>query len=229
MRWLLGTEILTWVLDTTPSGYCPAPPPPPAGSLYARAVDDRGGEGLIGPADGVGFAARLDRWLADARVDDSAAGRARERWLHAAAEADATFGGVLLDLAERGTPVSVQLRSGRRHQGVVEVIGGDFVALRLAAGGEVLAALAAIATVRTAPRADPALGERVVTTGLRLADVLAELAAERARVLVVPLGDADLVAGDLRAVGRDVVTVRSDGDPPVTTYLRLAAVAEVVL
>lgn len=177
----------------------------------------------------MGFAARLDRWLADALVDDSAAGRARERWLHAAAEADATFGGVLLDLAERGAPLSVRLRSGRRHQGVAEVIGGDFVAIRLAAGGEVLLALSAIASVRTAPRADPALGERVTTTGLRLVDVLVELAAERARVLVVPTGDADPVAGDLRAVGRDVVTVRGTGDPPATTYVHLAAVAEVVL
>lgn len=192
-------------------------------------MDEVRGERLIGAADGVAFAARLDRWLADARVEDSAAGRARERWLQAAAESDATFGGVLLDLAERGTALTLGLADGRRHQGVVVVLGGDFAALRLARGGEVLVTLSAIATVRTAPGADPAVGERVTTTGLRLADVLAELAAERARVLLVPTRGADPVAGELRSVGRDVVTLRADGEPPTTAYLRLGAVAEVVI
>lgn len=192
-------------------------------------MDEHRRDQLIGPVDGLGFAARLDRWVADARVDDSAAGRAKERWLQAAAEADATFGGVLLDLAERGGAVTVGLAAGRRHQGVVEVIGGDFAALRLAQGGEVLVTMAAIASVRTAPRADQALGERVTTTGLRLADVLAELAAERARVLLVTDGGADSVAGELRAVGRDVITLRADGEPTTTAYVRLGAVAEVVL
>jgi hypothetical protein len=192
-------------------------------------VDDREGEGLIGPADGIGFAARLDRWLADARVDDSAAARAKERWLQAAAEADATFSGVLLDLAERGGPVAVSMQGGRRHQGTIEVIGVDFVCLRLARGADALLAVASIATLRAAPRADPALGERVATTGFQLTDVLSELAAERGRALLVTTGGTEAVTGELRAVGRDVIAVRLDGDPPAMAYLRAAAVAEVVL
>jgi hypothetical protein len=192
-------------------------------------VDERQGDGLIGPSDGVGFASRLHRWLAEAKVDDSAAGRAKEHWLHAAAEADATFDGILLDLAERGAPVSVSLAGGRRHHGVVAALGGDFMALRLHAGGEVLVSVSAVAAVRTAPRTDAALGERAITTGLRLVDVLTELAAERTRVLLVARGGADPTTGELRSVGHDVVTVRTDGDPPALAYLRLATVAEVVL
>lgn len=203
-------------------------------------MDERSGDGaweealqrsddLVAGAGAASFATRLDGWLAEARVEGSADARTRERWLHAAAEADATFGGVLLDLAERGTAVAVSTSGGRRHHGAIEVIGADFVALRLASGAEVLLALATVGAVRTAPLVDAALGERVVTTELRLVDVLAELGAERARVLLVPADGAESVAGEVRAVGRDVVTIRTDGEPPATAYVPLGAIAEVAL
>lgn len=186
-------------------------------------------EGLLRDDRTPSLATRLDAWLADARVEGSADARARERWLHAAAEADSTFGGVLLDLAERRVPVALHTTGGRRHHGDIEVIGADFVALRTGTGAEVLVVLSAIATVRTAPNVERAMGERVVTTELRLAEVLAELAVERPRVLLVATDGMDGVAGELRAVGYDVVTVRTEGDPPASAYVRLAALAEVVL
>jgi len=101
-------------------------------------VDEGSGDGAwteaLGRPDGLvagkdtstTLAARLEGWLADARVEGSADARARERWLHTAAEADATFGGVLIDLAERGTAVAVSTSGGRRHHGGIEVIGADF-------------------------------------------------------------------------------------------------------
>ncbi|MEQ1786455.1 MAG: hypothetical protein ABL966_05335 [Acidimicrobiales bacterium] len=186
-------------------------------------------EGLLHPGPGQGLAARLDAWLADARVEGSADARARERWLHAAATADATFGGVLVDLAERGTALSVSTTRGRRHHGRIEVIGADFVALRGPGGGEVLLALAAVASVRTAPLVETAGGERVVTTALRLTEVLAELTAERARVVIATGDGTEAVVGELRAVGYDVVTIRTDADPPGSAYVPVAAIAEVAL
>lgn len=203
-------------------------------------MDERSGDGawdealqrpddLVAGGRAASLADRLESWVADARVEGSADARARERWLHAAAEADATFAGVLLDLAERGTAVAVSTSGGRRHHGGIEVLGVDFVALRLASGGEVLLALAAVTAVRTAPLADAALGERVVTTELRLADVLAELAVEQVRVLLVSADGAESVAGELRTVGQDVVTVRVDGEPPATAYVPLRAITEVAL
>ncbi len=184
--------------------------------------------GLVTGGPG-GFAARLHTWLADAQVEGSAGARAQEHWLRAAAEADGTFTGVLVDLAERGTGIAVGMRGGRRHHGRIEVIGADFLALHLPSGSEVLLTLEAVTAVRTAPMADATVGEQVVKTTFRLTEVLGELAAERARVLLVPVDGADAVAGELRAVGHDVVTVRSDGDPPTTTYVPLAAIAEVAL
>jgi hypothetical protein len=180
-------------------------------------------------AGGPGLAARLDAWLADARVEGSADARAREHWLRAAADADATFAGVLLDLGERGAPVAVATVAARRLQGVVQVLGADFVAIRTAVGTEVLLAISAIASVRTAPAVGAASGERVVTTDLRLADVLAELAAERARARLLLLDGNDVVTGELRSVGQDVVTVRTEGEPPALAYVRTTALAEVVL
>ena len=89
-------------------------PPAP----YAPGVDERPGHAGTVPSRHrtgslrgdrtPGLAARLDAWLADARIEGSADARARERWLHAAAEADATFAGVLLDLAERRVAVAVR-------------------------------------------------------------------------------------------------------------------------
>jgi len=176
-----------------------------------------------------GFTARLHGWLSEAQVEGSAGARARERWLHAAAEADATFAGVLVDLAERGTGVAVSVGGGRRHHGRIEVIGTDFVGLRLGSGTDVLLALGAVTAVRTGPRVGATVGEQVLTTELRLADVLAELGAERTRVLLVPTDGAEAVAGELRAIGHDVVTIRTDGDPPAAAYMPLAAIAEVTL
>lgn len=186
-------------------------------------------EGLLQAPPGQSLAARLDAWLADARVEGSADARARERWLHAAATADATFGGVLVDLAERGTTLAVSTTGGRRHHGRLQVIGADFVALRGPSGAEVLLALAAVASVRTAPLVEPAGGERVVTTALRLTEVLAELTAERARVVIVAGDGTDAVVGELRAVGYDVVTIRTDADPPGAAYVPVAAITEVAL
>ncbi len=186
-------------------------------------------EGLVAGTSRLSFAARLEAWVADARVDGAADARSRERWLQTAAEADATFSGVLLDLAERGSDVSVSTVGGRRHHGRIQAIGADFVALRLTTGSELLLAMEGVGAVRTAPLADPAVGERMHPTELRLADVLVELAAERARVLLVPADGAESVAGELRAGARDVVTVRTDGEPPATAYVPLRTIAEVAL
>jgi len=198
----------------------------PVGDPWDHAL--AGPDGLVA-GDASSLAARLDAWLADARVEGSADARAREHWLRAAASADGTFSGILLDLAERGVAITVATVAGRRLQGVVGVLGADFVALRSAAGGEVLVSLATISSVRTAPAVGLASGERVVTTDLRLGDVLAELASDRAHVRLVLLDGREAVAGELRSVGQDVVTVRTDGDTAATAYARTDAIAEVTL
>ncbi len=171
------------------------------------------------------FAARLHRWVAEARVDDAARQRARERWLREVAEQEATLPGVLADLAERRAGVSIAV-GRRRHHGLIDVIGADFVTLRTGGGTWVLLTMRALGVLRTAPSVEPTVGDRVVATELCLADVLVELALDRERVRLVTTSD-DVVAGALRSVGHDVAVVRTDGDPPGSTYVALAAIAEV--
>ncbi|MEO7555627.1 MAG: hypothetical protein ABIV94_03360 [Acidimicrobiales bacterium] len=173
--------------------------------------------------------ARLDRWVSAARSDHAAAARSRERWLRQVADESASFTGVLVDLAERGAPVVVHGAAGRRHHGIVHGVGTDFVALRTAQGAAVLLALSSLAYVRPEASSSTALGDRDLDLAVGLAEALAALAEDRPRVLVVTTADCDGIAGELRAVGRDVVTLRLDGAPRAAAYVPLATIAEVRL
>jgi hypothetical protein len=173
------------------------------------------------------FGAALERWAADARVTDAAERRARASWLARAAEEDASLTGVLTDLAERRVPVVVASCTGRRHQGAISAIGADFVALRTPAGDQVLVAVDAVRSVRTAPQVREAWGDRATRAGLDLPGVLSGLAAERERVLVVTREGAEAVAGELRGVGHDVLVLRTGGERGAVAYVPLGAVAEV--
>ncbi|HZA00552.1 MAG TPA: hypothetical protein VE575_17465 [Acidimicrobiales bacterium] len=182
------------------------------------------GAGFLG--DGLG--GRLERWAAEARVDEAARRRTRERWLRQQAEEEGRLAGVLADLAERGNPVAVHARSGRRYRGDVRAVGRDFVALRTAAVDAMLR-LGAVTSVRAGPGAVPSVGDRSVRTSLSWSEVLTRLAAERTSVVLVVGDGSDAVAGELRSVGQDVVLVRPEGDPRSTTYVPLGAITEVVL
>jgi hypothetical protein len=171
--------------------------------------------------------ARLDAWVATAAVDEAAAARARERWLRQAAAEGASFAGVLLDLGERAAPVVVWGRAGRRHRGVLRAVGADFCGLRTAEGSDVLLTYAGIAAVRPEGRAEAVAGDRPVSLHVGVAEALTVLAEDRPRVLVVTMADADGLAGEMRAVGTDVLTLRLDGAGRPTAYVPIPSIAEV--
>ena len=179
---------------------------------------------------------RLERWAAEARVDDAARTRSRERWLQVQAAEEGSLAGVLVDLLEAGAPVTVHTRSGARHLGTVRAVGADFVALAPGGPGgpggrraeEVVVALAAVTSVRSRPGARPLVGDRPIAAGLRLVDVIARLAAEREQVRIAAVG-GDAVTGVVQSVGLDVAVVRGVGDPPSIAYLPLDAIVEVVV
>jgi hypothetical protein len=178
----------------------------------------------------------LEQWAADARAKEAADARVRERWLRAQAAEEASLAGVLLALAERRETVVLTTAPGRRHRGVVTGVGMDFVVIEGPAGTPTLVALAALADVRVAEGGtEPASRSAARTTttgdgagrgalGVRLGDVLAQAAGQRPRV-AVHAGAASVV-GQLRAVGSDVLTVRTDGDARAV-YVGLASVSEV--
>jgi hypothetical protein len=174
----------------------------------------------------------VERWAAEARARDAADARVRERWLRQSAEEDADLAGVLLDLAERAATAVVTTSSGRRHPGRVAAVGADFMAVRTDADRTTLVALAAIASVLVSGpgRATGSRGEERTegrSVAVTMADVLAHAVDRRPRVHVHC--DAATVAGELRSVGTDVVTLRTDGDPSGLAYVSLASVSEISL
>jgi hypothetical protein len=191
-------------------------------------ADDPGEAAVVAGLLGDGLAARIDRWAADARVDEAARLRARERWLRHQAEEEGSLAGVLADIAERGASVALHVRGGRRHRGEVAALGSDFVALR-SAGTDVIVALPAVTSVRTLPGEASTIGDRSVGTSHRIVDVLAGLAAERAAVVLVLADRDEAVAGVVLWVGQDVVGVRVAVGAAVTAYVPVGAIVEVVV
>jgi hypothetical protein len=178
-----------------------------------------------GDGDGVDPFTELLAAVAEDRVREAAAARWRTRWLVQQAEEEGTLVGVLADLAEHAQTVVCVTTAGRRHVGQLHALGADFVALRGALGNTLFVALAALGHVRTQPGAGVVSGDRPVRLERRLAEVLAELSADRPDV-VVGTGVAE-VRGELRTVGRDVVMLRLDGRPSAAAYVPLAATQEV--
>lgn len=152
----------------------------------------------------------LAAWFAHAVADAAIDVRRHTAWLARQAEESATFPGVLVDLAERGRPVVVATTDGRTWRGVPIAVGRDVVVLDDDGGRAVLVRLGAIGWVRPQPGdGAPRLG-RVATGDVSLAELLADVAPNRPRAVLVA-GGAEPVTGELRAASTEVVEVRLDG------------------
>jgi hypothetical protein len=168
--------------------------------------------------------------LEEERAADRSTARGRERHLRRVAEEGASLAGALLDLAERGSSVTIRTEGGRVHHGVVVGVGEDFCVVRGAGSSDTYLRVGALATVRPqhGERHAPATGDRRAPRDIRLVELLATVAAERPRVAIVVRG-GEAVAGELRAVGTDVVTLRLDGDGRGLCYVAAASIVEVAV
>lgn len=186
----------------------------------ARLVDGRGD----------GLDRRLERWAAEARVDEAARARARERWLRRQAEEDATVAGVLADMLDAATPVTVHTRGGHTHAGVVRAVGVDFLALGPVdrRAGQVVLPLAAVGSVRSRAGAPVVVGDRPAVGSTRLQDVLAGLGVDGTHVRVMTV-DGETLSGVVRSVGRDVVVLATGHEPAATAYVPSGAISAVAL
>jgi len=182
---------------------------------------------LHGQASGAGRDGSLDHCLAELQVEQAARDRVRRWSLHQAAREEATLAGLMADLAERGRPLLVDVASGRHHRGWVRLLGRDFCALRTTTGTETLLSFAAITAVRPQPGEAGALGDRTATTATTMATAAARLAGLGLEVRLVRRGDPTGVTGDLAAVGRDVLVLRTARRGEI--YVPLASVEELSL
>lgn len=186
----------------------------------------RSAPGVLGAPSAIA----LERWAADAAVDEAARFRTRARWLQIQSEESATFVGTLLDLAERAEPVLVDA-GGQQVRGPLVGLGGDFVVVRAPTGDRItdtLVRIAAIDVVRAAPGAMEVRGDRAAMLDVQLGAVLGPMAADRPTVVVRTTHGVS-VRGELRTAGTDVFRVLVDGDPPTPAWIRFDAVATITI
>ena len=165
-------------------------------------------------------------WSASERTGQAARSRSRTRSLAAQAASTSTWEGMLVELAERGGPVTVSVGGGHLSGQLVGV-GRDFCVLEQAGGWPVLVASARIDAASPAQGAagGPGLvpaGDRHPPVELTMSSALAGLADERAPVTV--RSGAATVEGDLVAVGEDVLTI-STGPARQMTHVPLGSVS----
>ena len=130
--------------------------------------------------------------------------------------------GTLVDLAERGRPVVLDV-GDQRIRGAVVGVGADFLAVRSDRDQDVLVRTAAVEVVRAEPGERAVVGDRAVLVEVTLAAVVGPLAAERPEVLV-RTRSGQVVRGELRSAGADVMRLRTDGDPPAPVWVPLGAI-----
>lgn len=166
----------------------------------------------------------LERWAADARARDAAEARARERWLRTQAEEEATLAGLLRHAAEGRVSVSVQTAAGRTYAGRIRSVGRDFVALRTPSAPITFVTISAVVLLvpeardgsRPVPPAASGSGSERDRSedALALVDMLAQAVGHRPRVSIDT--GAQIVVGDLRTVGADVITVATNPAGPAS-------------
>lgn len=175
---------------------------PDAGRVDARPVD-------------VG---QVEVEAADLRIELEVEARRRERWIRDRLRSDATILGALA--AAGDTDVSLRLVTGERLTGRPADVGTDVVGLHHHRGITWVAidAICALDVPAPLPAAGPHSGR------LTLVDVLCDLAAERADV-VVDLEGGTAIHGELLAMG-EVATI-SNGPGSSVAYVPVPAVVAV--
>ncbi|MGH8907671.1 MAG: hypothetical protein ACRD0K_14405 [Egibacteraceae bacterium] len=168
------------------------------------------------------------KFLDEARADEAARARSRERWLQQQTTEQARFTGTLVELAEQDTPVNARVANGRVHQGRITAVGLDFCLVR----AQVDAYLALHGLVWVQPTGAviaPATGDRPAPLDMLMVEALHRLASDRPRIALFLRGDREPLAGQLHAVGLDVLTIRMHGDGRGTYFVPTAAVWEAVV
>jgi hypothetical protein len=138
-----------------------------------------------------------------------------------------SFLGVALELAEGGAELALSLRDGRLHHGQLEIVGPDFVVVRIGVGARIAVPRNAITSIRHSGR--PVLGTRSPAASTTLHTFLSDLMAERSEVRLRLLGSDSPFGGELAHVGVDALVIFTSGQPGTTATVPFDGLAELVL
>jgi len=103
----------------------------------------------------------------------------------------------------------VALSSGAHRNGHIEVIGADFIGLRLDDGGLSLLALTSIAFVSLGPDTDLVGDRPTPIRDTNLHSVLERLLSDQPQVTIVVAGSTTAQTGTLERLGQDLMMLRS--------------------
>ena len=166
-------------------------------------------------SDGDRLLAAFARWAAQQRTEQAAGMRSRERSLRDQAAGEATWSGLLVDLAETEAELTMEVGS-RRMRGRLIGMGRDFCVLDQDGRRPALIPIDRIAGVW---KEKPASGSRFPHLDLTFGAALSGLAEERSPVCVV-LSSGNQVIGELISSGADLVTVRTEPSTRRTVHLQ---------
>ncbi|MHB1487381.1 MAG: hypothetical protein ACYCS7_01485 [Acidimicrobiales bacterium] len=197
-------------------------------------IDEGGSPASVEPSErspGPEPGSLLARWTADDAVSNAVTARSRQAHLARQAAEEADMAGVLIDLAELGSVVSVLTTSGLRHRGTIASVGCDFCEIRTTdQTRRTFIPLVALSMVL--PSADsvvaPVAPLRRRARQAALLEVLSSLIEDRPRLSIRLNGaPTESVTGILASVGKDFMAVRTAGSSRHVSYLRLDSLAEV--
>lgn len=161
-------------------------------------------------------------------ASDAVNARQRRHWGRQEDRETTTLVGLLVNLAEWGGDVSLDVDGGRRFVGALRGVGADVATLHGRDGRALVISLDYVSLVR--PQASDRTehtGDRPATLNALFNEVLAELSTDRPSV-AVHLGRGEPVQGRLQWCGLDVCCLRS-GTPAQPVYVPLMAIAAVAV
>jgi hypothetical protein len=164
---------------------------------------------------GESVVAAFARWAAQERVAEAAGMRSKERSLRDQAAGEATWSGLLVDLAESQGEVELDLGS-RRIAGRVVGMGRDFCVVEQRGRRTALIPTDRIVAVWGD---GPATGSRYPDLDLSFEAALAALADERSPVCMNLAGGGQ-ISGELIGCGADLVTLRTEPTARRTVHVR---------
>lgn len=168
----------------------------------------------------------LKAWSLEERIDRATADRTTFHWQQQLTNDESSLLGVLENAATGHTEISVTTNIAT-HRGPVILTGSDFFALDLQ-NRILLIAVRAVSNIsleaawRTTLASPPNNGSKP-----SLAEALALAAGDRPRMRVGTIWNTEVRAGDLVAVGTDLIALDQAGPPRLTTMIPIDQLAEI--
>lgn len=185
--------------------------------------------GTLGLVDDESLNKAMQEWTSEARLNQARADRQSKRWQQDIAGEEARFSGLLTDLTERRSLVSINTEGGRRLTGSIFELGSDFVAISNIGQTPTYVRLHAVIAVEVdgTPKNLGSPSARA-TLALRSLDmVISELAADNTPIRFATKNAAELRNARLTSSGIDVVTLELAGPPVRTLFVAAEQLSEI--